>query len=111
MGHLQALAKIKMNHVPYKGAAPAFIDTLSGRIDLQFANSVGVLPHVENKRVRAIPIAASAGDTVVNVPSPPPAAPPPPPVAPPPAATPPSGVSSPAWFTSPPVPATLPSEN
>jgi hypothetical protein len=65
MEHLQALAKIKMNHVPYKGAAPAFIDTLSGRIDLQFANIVGVLPHVENKRVRAIAISASRGASVL----------------------------------------------
>ena len=65
MEHLLALAKIKMNHVPYKGAAPAFIDTLSGRIDLQFANIVGVLPHVENKRVRAIAISAARGSTVL----------------------------------------------
>ncbi len=65
MEHLQALAKIKMNHVPYKGAAPAFIDTLSGRIDLQFANIVGVLPHVANKRVRAIAISAARGSTVL----------------------------------------------
>ncbi len=65
MEHLQALAKIKMNHVPYKGAAPAFIDTLSGRIDLQFANIVGVLPHVANKRVRAIAISAARGSAVL----------------------------------------------
>jgi len=65
MEHLQALAKIKMNHVPYKGAAPAFIDTLSGRIDLQFANIVGVLPHVANKRVRAIAISAARGASVL----------------------------------------------
>jgi tripartite-type tricarboxylate transporter receptor subunit TctC len=65
MEHLQALAKVKMNHVPYKGAAPAFIDTLSGRIDLQFANIVGVLPHVENKRVRAIAISAARGASVL----------------------------------------------
>jgi len=51
--------------VPYKGAAPAFIDTLSGRIDLQFANIVGVLPHVENKRVRAIAISAARGASVL----------------------------------------------
>lgn len=70
MEHLQALAKIKMNHVPYKGAAPAFIDTLSGRIDLQFANIVGVLPHVANKRVRAIAISAARGASVLpDVPS------------------------------------------
>ncbi len=65
MEHLQALAKVKMHHVPYKGAAPAFVDTLSGRIDLQFANIVGVLPHIENKRVRAIAISAARGASVL----------------------------------------------
>ncbi|MCW5576546.1 MAG: tripartite tricarboxylate transporter substrate binding protein [Burkholderiales bacterium] len=65
MEHLQVLAKVKMNHVPYKGAAPAFIDTLSGRIDLQFANIVGVLPHVESRRVRAIAISVARGASVL----------------------------------------------
>ena len=65
MEHLQALAKVKMHHVPYKGAAPAFIDLLSGQMDLQFANIVGVLPHVANKRVRAIAISAARGSTVL----------------------------------------------
>jgi tripartite-type tricarboxylate transporter receptor subunit TctC len=65
MEHLQALAKVRMNHVPYKGAAPAFIDTLSGRIDLQFANIVGVLPHVEQRRVRAIAVSAARGASVL----------------------------------------------
>jgi len=65
MEHLQALAKVKMNHVPYKGAAPAFIDLMSGQIDLQFANIVGVLPHVAAKRVRAIAISAKRGAEVL----------------------------------------------
>lgn len=65
MEHLQALAKVKMNHVPYKGAAPAFIDLMSGQIDLQFANIVGVLPHVSTKRVRAIAISAKRGAEVL----------------------------------------------
>lgn len=65
MEHLQALAKIKMNHVPYKGAAPAFIDLLSGQMDLMFANIVGVLPHIEAKRVRAIAISAARGAAVL----------------------------------------------
>lgn len=65
MENLQALAKVKMNHVPYKGAAPAFIDLLSGQVDLMFANIVGVLPHVSNKRVRAIAISATRGAAVL----------------------------------------------
>ena len=65
MEHLQALAKIKMNHVPYKGAAPAFIDLFSGQVDLMFANIVGVLPHIQSKRVRVIAISAANGAEVL----------------------------------------------
>jgi len=55
MESLQSMAHIKMNHVPYKGAAPAFIDLLSGQVDLMFANIVGVLPHIWAKKVRPSP--------------------------------------------------------
>ncbi len=41
MESLQAMAGIRMNHVPYKGAAPAFVDIFGGRIGLMFANVVG----------------------------------------------------------------------
>ncbi len=65
MEHLQALGKIKMNHVPYKGAAPAFVDLLGGQVDLMFANIVGALPHIEAKRVRVIAISAARGAQVL----------------------------------------------
>jgi len=55
MESLQSMAHIKMNHVPYKGAAPAFIDLLSGQVDLMFANIVGVLPHIWARKVRPSP--------------------------------------------------------
>ena len=65
MEHVQALSGIRMNHVPYKGAAPAFIDLLSGQVDLMFANIVGVMPHVTAKRVRAIAVSARRGAAVL----------------------------------------------
>ena len=65
MESLQSMANIKMNHVPYKGAAPAFIDLLSGQVDLMFANIVGVLPHVWSKKVRPIAISAAQGAPVL----------------------------------------------
>lgn len=56
---LQSLADIKMVHVPYKGAAPAFIDLMSGQVDLMFANIVGVLPLVKSGKVRAIAVSSA----------------------------------------------------
>jgi tripartite-type tricarboxylate transporter receptor subunit TctC len=55
---LQSLAGIKLNHVPYKGAAPAFIDLIGGQVDLMFANIVGALPHIRSARVRALAVSS-----------------------------------------------------
>ena len=49
-----------MNHVPYKGAAPAFVDLIAGNVDLMFANVVGALPHIKSGRLRVV--AVSAGE-------------------------------------------------
>ena len=65
MESLQSMAHIKMNHVPYKGAAPAFIDLLSGQVDLMFANIVGVLPHIWARKVRPLAISAAQGSPVL----------------------------------------------
>ncbi|MCE9639825.1 MAG: tripartite tricarboxylate transporter substrate binding protein [Betaproteobacteria bacterium] len=43
-------------HVPYKGAGPAFLDLISGRIDLMFPVYASVLPQVNAKKVKAIAI-------------------------------------------------------
>ncbi len=56
---LQSLAGIRMNHVPYKGAAPAFIDLIGGQVELMFANIVGALPHVKSGRVRALAVSSA----------------------------------------------------
>ena len=57
---LQIQAGIKMNHVPYKGAAPAFVDLIAGQVDSMFANIVGTMPHVRSGRVRAIAVSSAA---------------------------------------------------
>ena len=62
---LQSLAGIKMVHVPYKGAAPALVDLMSGQVDLMFANIVGVLPFVKSGKVRAIAISCAKPSALV----------------------------------------------
>jgi tripartite-type tricarboxylate transporter receptor subunit TctC len=56
---LQSLAKIKMNHVPYKGAAPAFVDLMAGHVELMFANITGAMGHVRSGRVRPIAVSSA----------------------------------------------------
>lgn len=56
---LRLQAGVTMNHVPYKGAAPAFVDLISGQVDLMFANIVGTMPHLRTGRVRAVAVSSA----------------------------------------------------
>jgi tripartite-type tricarboxylate transporter receptor subunit TctC len=49
-------AKVKLNHVPYKGAGPALQDLIGGQIDIVFDPGVGIAPAKAGK-VRMIAIA------------------------------------------------------
>ena len=53
------MAGIKMNFIPYKGAAPATMDTIAGQTDLYFAPMAVVLPHVRTGKLRAIAVTSS----------------------------------------------------
>jgi tripartite-type tricarboxylate transporter receptor subunit TctC len=50
----QLTASIKMNHVPYKGAAPAVADLLAGRIQVWIGAPNSLLPHVREGRLKAL---------------------------------------------------------
>lgn len=60
MALLQIQAGVKMIHVPYRGAAPAFVDLMSGQVDTMFANIVGTMPHLRTGRVRAVAVSSAA---------------------------------------------------
>ena len=51
---LQQLSGTKMNHVPYKGAAPAVTDLLAGRIQVWIGAANSLLPHIRAERVRLL---------------------------------------------------------
>jgi tripartite-type tricarboxylate transporter receptor subunit TctC len=60
-GHLavelfQALAKVNMTHVPYKGNGPAVLAQVAGEVQLGFNNILAVLPHVNSGRLKAIAV-------------------------------------------------------
>ena len=56
---LMHYAGIQMQHIPYKGAAPAINDLLPGRIQVWIGASNSLLPHIKDGRVRLLAAASS----------------------------------------------------
>ena len=61
----QLMAGIKMNHVPYKGAAPAVADLLAGRIQMWIGAANSLLPHIREGRLKLL--GSTAPQRVANL--------------------------------------------
>jgi tripartite-type tricarboxylate transporter receptor subunit TctC len=64
VGHLtgELFAKqagIKINHIPYKGAAPAATDLLGGQVEYYFATPQTVIPYVKAGKLRALAVSSA----------------------------------------------------
>jgi tripartite-type tricarboxylate transporter receptor subunit TctC len=53
---LKSLAKVELNHIPYKGGAPANIAVISGEAHMTFATLPGMIPHVRTGKVIAVAV-------------------------------------------------------
>ena len=49
-------AKVDIDHIPYKGAAPALQDVIAGEVEIMFATSASVAAHIKAKTVRALAV-------------------------------------------------------
>jgi tripartite-type tricarboxylate transporter receptor subunit TctC len=60
------MAGVKINHVPYKGAAPQLADVAGKHITMTFSSIAAALPHIESGKVR--PIAVTSLTRVSSMP-------------------------------------------
>ncbi|MBB1649525.1 MAG: tripartite tricarboxylate transporter substrate binding protein [Delftia acidovorans] len=58
MEQLKDLGGFDMQHVPYRGSAPAVTDLIGGQIAVMFADVVAALPHIQAGKLRAIAVSS-----------------------------------------------------
>lgn len=60
------LAKVRMIHIPYRGAGPAITDLLGGQVDMMFATSSAVGNFIDTGKLRAIAVTTPERSPALN---------------------------------------------
>jgi tripartite-type tricarboxylate transporter receptor subunit TctC len=55
-----AMSGTKMQHVPYRGAAPAIIDLLGGQVQVIFDNMPSIISHIRSGALRPLAVTTAA---------------------------------------------------
>ena len=50
------MAGVKLNHIPYKGAAPAIIDVMGGQVQINFSTIVTAMPYAQSGRLQFLAV-------------------------------------------------------
>jgi tripartite-type tricarboxylate transporter receptor subunit TctC len=56
---LKTIGKFDMQHVPYRGSAPAVTDLIGGQVPAMFSDLVAVIPHIRAGKLRAIAVGSA----------------------------------------------------
>ena len=51
-----SMAGIKLNHVPYKGNAPALTELIGGHVEMIISGVPALIPHIKSGRIRSVAI-------------------------------------------------------
>lgn len=66
----QLVAKVKVNHIPYKGSGEVLADIVGNRVDFYFAPISAAMGHIEGKRLRPLAVSTIKRSSVLpNVPT------------------------------------------
>ncbi len=61
----QKLAGVELNHVPYRGDAPAIVDMIAGQVQMGFMSIQPLMPHVKAGTLRALAITSGTRSAAV----------------------------------------------
>lgn len=61
---LNSMAGIQLEHIPYKGVAPALNDVLGNQVPMAFASLPSALPHLKTGKLRALGISSTRRSAV-----------------------------------------------
>jgi tripartite-type tricarboxylate transporter receptor subunit TctC len=61
----KSMAGVQIQHVPYKGAGPALIDTIAGQVEINFASVFSAMPHVKSGALRALGVSSAKRSVVL----------------------------------------------
>jgi tripartite-type tricarboxylate transporter receptor subunit TctC len=62
---LNSMAGLKLQHIPYKGVAPAMTDVIGGQVPMAFASLPSVLQHLKAGRLIALGVSSPARSPVL----------------------------------------------
>ncbi|HKO88187.1 MAG TPA: tripartite tricarboxylate transporter substrate binding protein [Burkholderiales bacterium] len=60
----KSVAKLDMQHVPYKGSAPAITDLLGGHVPVMFDSMIAITPHIKAGKLKAIAISSGTRSAI-----------------------------------------------
>jgi len=60
----QRAAGIQLNHIPYKGGAPALNDVIAGQLEMVAVNALEALPHVKSGKLRVLAVLSEKRSTI-----------------------------------------------
>ena len=59
------LAKVKLEHIPFKGGGPSMIDVIAGRIETVFSTLIQALPHIRSGKLKPLGVGSAARSSLL----------------------------------------------
>jgi len=56
MVQFELLARVKLNHIPYKGTGPAIYDLIAGQTSTMITGMAALMPHIKSEKLRLIAV-------------------------------------------------------